>query len=542
MPTGDEHHETDVVIAGAGPVGLALALELGRQGIACVVVEPRDRTRLVPRAKLANVRTMEHLRRWGIADALREATPLPADFSTEIAFVTSLLGHEITRFANVFFTSPERDDRFAEAAQQVPQYVLEPVLRRRADELSCVTFLEGRRVDDLAQDDDGVDVTIRDASGAAQVIRGRYLVGCDGGGSTVRRKLGVEMLGRRAIARNYGVVFRSTELARMLPFRPALHFWTVNAATPCYMGPGDRDGLWWMQATAIDPSVDMDLLTPQAVVEGAVGAPLELEVVNVDPWDAHAMTAERVREGRVFLAGDAAHVHTPMGAHGMNQGVGDGVDLGWKLAAVLSGWAGPALLDSYAAERGPLHGRVTDEATTNYGALANHFVVPGLEDDGAEGERLRAELAERIRREKAREFYSLGLVLGHVYEGSPVVVADGSPPPAAEVETFTPRARPGGRAPHAWMPDGSSLFDHFGDGLTLLTLDRAASPEALERAARARGVPLSTVAADAPEVARAYARRLALVRPDQVLVWHGDELPQDPGALLDVVTARAARR
>jgi hypothetical protein len=383
-----------------------------------------------------------------------------------------------------------------------------------------------------------VEVVIRDAAGAEQTVHTRYLVGCDGAASTVRRRLEIPLRGQRSIARNYGIVFRSPELSRILPFRPALHFWTVNAETPCYMGPSDRDDLWWMQATAIDPAVDMDALTPHDVVRGAVGRAIELEVVNIDPWEAHALTAERVRAGRVFLAGDAAHMHSPMGAHGMNQGIGDAVDLGWKLSAVLAGWAAPGLLDSYAAERGPLHARVTAEATTNYGALANHFVVPGLDDDGPQGEMRRAEVAERIQREKRREFYSLGLILGHVYEGSPVVVADGTPAPAPEVETFTPRARPGGRTPHAWMPDGSSLFDHLGDGLTVLRLAPDADAEPFERAAAERGIPLRTVAADAPGVAGAYARRLALVRPDQVLVWHGDEAPADAGSVLDVAIGR----
>jgi 2-polyprenyl-6-methoxyphenol hydroxylase-like FAD-dependent oxidoreductase len=532
---------TAVLVAGAGPVGLALAVELGLRGVPCTVIEPRLRTRLVPRAKLVNVRTMEHLRRWGIAQELRRATPLPADFSTDIAFVTSVLGHEITRFSNVFFTRLERDDRFAESAQQAPQYVLEPVLRRRAEQLPCVTFVDGWRLECFTETDDGVEVVARDGEANERRFHARYLVGCDGAGSTVRDRLGIEMVGRRGIARNYGVVFRAPQLHEMLRVAPALHFWTVNAVTPSYMGPADRDGLWWLQATAIDPAIDMDRLDPAEVVRGAVGAPIDVEIVNVDPWEAHALAAERVRQGRVFLAGDAAHLHSPMGAHGMNQGVGDAVDLGWKLAAVIDGWAPDALLDSYEAERQPLHARVVDEATLNYGALANQYVVPGLDADGHDGERLRAAIAERIQKEKRREFFSLGLVLGHVYEGSPVIVPDGAAPCEPQVESFTPLARPGARAPHAWLADGSSLFDKLGMGLTLLRLAVDVETGAVEAAAAQRGIPLRVVAVDDRSVQELYGSAVALVRPDQVLVWRGDA-PAEPGEILDVVTGRVPAR
>jgi 2-polyprenyl-6-methoxyphenol hydroxylase-like FAD-dependent oxidoreductase len=529
---------TTVLVAGAGPVGLALAVELGIRRIPCTVVEPRLRTRLVPRAKLANVRTMEHMRRWGIADELRRATPLPADYSTDIAFVTTVLGHEITRFANVFFTRLERDERFAEPAQQAPQYVLEPVLRQRAEQLPCVSFLDGWRVESFEQTRHGVDVVVRDDGSKEQLLHASYLAGCDGASSTVREVLGIEMAGRRGIARNYGVVFRAPRLNGMLPFPPALHFWTVNAATPSYMGPGDRHGLWWLQATAIGPTVDMGRLDPLEVVRGAIGAEIDAEIVNIDPWEAHALSAQRVRHGRVFLAGDAAHLHSPMGAHGMNQGIGDAVDLGWKLAAVVDGWAPDALLDSYEAERLPLHARIVEEATRNYGALANDFVEPGLDDDGPEGRRLRTLVGQRIQRDKRREFFSLGLVLGHVYERSPIVVPDGSTAPEPQVESFTPVARPGARAPHAWLSSGSSLFDEFGMGMTLLSMDPDADTRRAEAAAAQRSIPLNVVELDDRSVRDLYGSALALVRPDGVLAWHGDVLPSDPGEILDVATGR----
>lgn len=532
--------DAEVLIAGAGPVGLALALELGLRRTHCIVIEQRDRGRVVPRAKLANVRTMEHARRWGIAEQLKVATPLPPEFSTDVAFVTSLLGHEITRFSNALFTGTGRDARFSEHALQLPQYVLERVLRESAERLETVTFLDGWRLDQLAERDADVVASVRSVNTDEQLdLTGQYLVGCDGGSSTVRKELRIPMHGRRAFAQNLGVVFRSPELSASLRFKPALHFWTVNAITPSYMGPANTTDLWWLQATAIDPAVDLMTLDPVGVVHGALGAPVPIEVMSVDPWSAHALTAERQRQGRVFLAGDAAHLHSPMGAHGMNQGVGDAVDLGWKLHAVLDGWADERLLDGYEAERGPLHRRITEEATHNYELVANHFVRDGLDDTGPAGDAQRSALAEQIQLHKRREFYSLGLVLGHVYAGSPFAIADGVNYAEQDVDDFVPRAAPGGRAPHAWLTDGTSLFDHFGQGMTLLSLGELSADEAaFEEAAASRRIPLTVVHLDHERLEELYSHPLTLIRPDQVIVWHGDASVANADEVLAVATGR----
>ncbi|MGH2843198.1 MAG: FAD-dependent monooxygenase [Solirubrobacteraceae bacterium] len=271
-------------------------------------------------------------------------------------------------------------------------------------------------------------------------------------------------------------------------------------------------------------------------MHGAIGERIGVEVVNVDPWDAHALMADHVIDRRILLAGDAAHLHSPMGAHGMNQGIGDAVDLGWKLWAVLSGWAPPGLMDSYALERGPVHQRITQEATHNYEHLANHFVREGLDDDGPEGDAARAQLAAEIQREKRREFFSLGLILGQAYHGSPIVADNcGCDAPAGSVEEFVPGLHIGVRAPHAWLPDGSSLYDHFGSGFTLLRTG-ASLGEQLRRAAAARGVPLAVLDVTTTAVRELYGSGLTLIRPDQVVAWTGEHEPVDAQRLLNLVT------
>jgi hypothetical protein len=325
-------------------------------------------------------------------------------------------------------------------------------------------------------------------------------------------------------------------------FRPALHYWIVNPARPSFMGPLDTVALWWLQATAIPPEVDLRAVDATALVRSSIGIDVDVEVVTTDPWEAHALMASRLRDGRVFLAGDAAHVHTPMGAHGMNLGIGDAVDLGWKLAAVLAGWAHSDLLDTYAIERSPLHQRVLDEATANYANLPNHFLRTGLDADGSAGEQARGEVAARIREAKLREFSSLGLVLGAACERSPIVVPDGQPPLPDEVVEFTVAARTGRRVPHAWLDDGRSLFDRLGSGYTLLCFEASTEATRLARAAATRGMPLAVEHVREPRVAALFGSGFALVRPDQHLAWHGDELPPDPDWLVDLVTARTRTR
>jgi hypothetical protein len=278
----------------------------------------------------------------------------------------------------------------------------------------------------------------------------------------------------------------------------------------------------------------------RAIIEKFIGSHVPYELVSVLPWTCRSIVADTWHRGNVFLAGDAVHQHGPSGGFGMNTGFGDAVDLAWKLAAALAGWGGPALLDSYEIERKPVAHRIVREATEGQAPLADKSMLALVRAPNPEGDHARATIGEEIVRERTKVFVSDGLVLGYRYETSPIIVSDGTPAPAESVSQYTPTARPGSRAPHAWLKDGRSTLDLFGDGFVLLDFSRAtADASPFVAAAHLRGVPLKLVAIDDPAIAEAYERRLVLVRPDGHVCWRDDAPPQDPVGLIDRVRGAA---
>lgn len=520
---------TQVLIAGGGPVGLSAAVELGLRGISCVVVEPRTQpTRTRPRAKTVNIRTMEHLRRWGFADRLRSVAPLPTWWSQDIAFCTSLLGTEITRFTGVLGLSDEGVS--PELGQQAPQYVLEEMLREIVQDIPACTFLVGGRVTSLNHREDSVEVQVQHEDGRSEAVVAEFVIGADGARSVVREAIGARYEGTHAQRPNLGVMFRSAELMDLLPNPPAVQSWLVNDRTPGVMGPVDRAGTWWLIAFGVDAAADdLDL---QQLVEGALGRPVPTKIISTDPWTARMELADRCRLGRVFLIGDAAHLNPPFGGHGLNTGIGDAVDLGWKLAASLDGWGGPRLLDSYEAERRPLQQRVIAEAAKNMSVLSPQLLRDSMDDPGPRGEQTRLMVAEQIRATKSAEYFSLDLVLGHQYRDSPVLLA-GQDDDRPNDDLWATTARPGGRIPHIWVSPGVSSLDLVGPGFTVIAAD-AAGADALVRAAADRHVPMTVHGSDVQ--ATHFGAKFIVLRPDQVVAWCGDAAPPDAHALLDHVS------
>ncbi|MGY1824547.1 FAD-dependent monooxygenase [Geodermatophilus sp. SYSU D00079] len=525
-----------VLVAGGGPSGLAAAIELGRRGVEVLVVEPRTTLDpLRPRAKTTSVRTMEHLRRWGLADRLRAAAPLPVAHAQDVVFCTGLFGTEITRFPEAFGLWTTPSELAAEPGQQAPQPVVEEVLRAAAGELPTVTLLLGWRVAEVEDGPAGVNAALTGPAGERAEVRAEYLLGCDGSGSATRPAIGARYSGSSGTLPNLSVTFRSPDLDQRPACALGIHYWVIGAERGGLMGRLDLDGTWWAIVQGVDAArEDVD---PAALVRTLVGADVDVEVLATDPWSARMLLADRYRGERVFLVGDAAHLNPPWGGHGFNTCVGDAVNVAWKLAAVLQGWAPPSLLDSYEAERRPVAERTIAAAGSQEAFLAPAFATGDLDDDGPTGAALRAELAAALQ-VKDPEFHSLGLVLGYDYADSPVVVPDGRPVPGPTVATYTPSAHPGARLPHTWLSAGRSVYDVLGDGFTVLWLDPQADPAPLAAEAAHDGVPLTVVdLRTLPRLRALYGAGLVLVRPDQHVAWRGDAAA-DPPALLGRVTGR----
>ena len=529
------------VVVGAGPAGLSLAIELGSRGVRCLVVERNDRVGYAPRAKTTNIRTRTHLRRWGIADRLADASPFGVDYPSDVVFVTRLAGPELTRIGNAFNAAPAHDPRYPEHAQWIPQYKLEDVLRAHAATLDSVDIYFNTELRTLEQDAAGVRVALHDLAGDRPfTVTAAFLIGADGARSHTRDLIGTTMAGAYGLSHN---IFRAPGLADAHRHGPAIMYWQVNGDVPSLIGPMDRDDIWFFMPTGVPEGVRLSDDESRALIARATGIDLPYEILSADRWAASRLIADKYREGRTFLVGDACHLHPPFGGYGMNMGVADGVDLGWKLAAVLQGWGGEALLDSYAAERRPLHQFVMDEAEANHSVVANQLWAPGLEDDDPNGAERRRSAGGRIRDAKTREFHTLGAVLGYCYRDSPILIPDAAAgvarDTARDASTYIPCSEPGCLAPHAWVSDTVSLYDLFGPGFTLLAWREDDATRAAAREAEALGIPLAVVPLP-PGVPRAlYPEPLTLVRPDQHICWRGSVWDVD---VLPRVTGRVAPR
>jgi 2-polyprenyl-6-methoxyphenol hydroxylase-like FAD-dependent oxidoreductase len=528
-----------VLIVGGGPVGLALAGELGWRGIRCELVEQTDGAITTPKMNEVNTRTMEFCRRWGIADQVRNC-PFPDDWPLDIVFLTSLAGYELGRMRRPPRAAELPESHSPERLQACSQMWFDPMLRTFAQSCPSVRLRYRTRLDSFEDRGDCVSAELVDLdSGVRERVTADYLVACDGANSIVRNALGIGHTGKGVLGHPVSLFFRAPDLLKHCGKEPGTFFLAI-----------DRDGLW-ANIRIVDPAsglwriMVLDTDGPQtpetinrdALLRRAVGRPIAVEWAGLNIWTRRSAVAERYSKGRIFLAGDAVHQLSPTGALGMNTGIGDAVDLGWKLAAVIDGWGGPDLLASYDAERRPIGLRNVAMTTGFY--LAHDQFASGLseiEDDTDAGARLRAEIGERIVRDVGAMFRTIGLQLGYRYEGSPICIPDHTAAPPDRPDAYVPSARPGSRAPHAALRDGRSVLDLFGRGFVLLRLGADAPDDsALQTAAAARDVPFKSVAIDDLKAADLYQRRLVLVRPDGHVAWRGDALPDDLIQVMDRV-------
>ncbi len=533
--------ETDVLVVGAGPVGSTIALDLAQRGVGVIVAEADPNPRKLPKMERCNARTMEIFRRLGVAEALREAsafTPQPMD-----VFVAADTRHDALlhlRYPSV----PEAkelarqcDDGTVpfEPQQLVSQYTVEPILRGAAVAAGA-DVRTGAELIAFEQDDDGVTSELRLHAGGSVTVRSRWLVGADGGRSAVRKQLGIAHQGDGRIRSVRQVFFRSRTLFANMPFGPARHYYFVSGALIV------QDDLEHFVVNFMDWK-DGDRAVDR--LKNLLGDVLdEVEVLHEGDWHHHLLVADRYRDRRVFIAGDAAHLVIPQGGLGMNTGIGDAVDISWKLAAAAKGYAGEYLLASYEDERREIGlfnreaSRAAAQGVRRWRAAAGDEFT----EDSPAGEQNRREVAQLAADGQPIGHELAGTEMSYRYSQSPIVITEpGSP--ENHVRRYTPGAYPGVRLPHMWLHDGRPIQDALGPDYTLLDVGATATDtDALEQAFLRVGAPLTVLRVPDARLQGAYDRALVLVRPDLHVVWRGDTLPEDADTLAGVATGRVDAR
>jgi 2-polyprenyl-6-methoxyphenol hydroxylase-like FAD-dependent oxidoreductase len=527
--------KTPVLIAGAGPVGLALAGDLGWRGIPCALIEKTDGAIVQPKMDLVGVRTMEFCRRWGIADWVR-ASLYPRDYRQDYIWVSSVTGFEFGREP-----FPALDDELCppqspEKRERCPQDMFDPILARFARSFPHVSLRYGTELIGFEQRATGVRARLV-SEGREESIETDYLVGTDGAASTVRHLLDIPMSGNPALTYTTNAIFRCPgfnrlhdkgEFYRFIVIRPEGTFATIVAI--------DGRDRFRFSIVGNEEKRSYNEEEIRAAIITAVGRPFVFEILSIMPWVRRELVADRFAARRVFIAGDAAHLTSPTGGFGMNMGIQDAVDLGWKLEAVLRGWGGPRLLQSYDIERRPIAIRNVREASANLKRMLQPRAAkppPEAFVAGEAGDKARAAFGSLYTEIMKREWFSIGIHLDYRYEGSPLIVPDGTPEPADEVTSYEQTARPGHRAPHAWLADGRSTLDLFGRGFVLLRFGDDPA-EGFLQAAKDACLPLQSVAITDRYVASLYRAKLVLVRPDGHVCWRGDSVG-DPKRIIDVV-------
>ena len=532
--------EPQVVIAGAGPVGLTLAIDLGKRGVRCTLIEKNDAPLGYPKMERCNPRTMEIFRRLGLADTVR-AAGYPPDWPMDTYLLFDLMRPPLFKMAHptVAEAKAKRDATTdgsmpLEPYQIISQYTLEPLLKKVVEAIPNVDVKFGHEFISFADEADGVTVRARKTNGEPVTLRAQYLVGCDGGSSAVRKQLGFKMEGEPNILEMRQALFHCPELYDKVRAPRARHYHRIDDHWTLMIVQDSRKH--FTIHAVVERDEDMAML-----FEKIVGTPVKYEMVHCAKWTQRLLLAEHYSQGRVFIAGDAAHLVIPTGGLGMNTGVGDAVDLSWKLAATLNGWGGPKLLASYEAERRPI-GAINVKASGRGRAgraIWRDAYRPNIEDDTLEGRAALANLLAIAREEAPKSFRVIGAELGYRYANSQVICDEpGGPEP--NIDDYEPTSWPGARLPHVWLKPGKlSVHDRIGDGFTLLRLGPVKADAAgLQQAFAAIGAPLAVLDIDEEAPRRVYGFDYLLVRPDLHVAWRGNALPREPDRLARIVTGQ----
>ncbi|WP_316235153.1 MULTISPECIES: FAD-dependent oxidoreductase [unclassified Bradyrhizobium] len=551
--------QTQVLVVGAGPVGLTAAMDLASRGIEVVVAEIR-RAGEPPNVKCNHVsaRSMEVFRRLGIVQQVREGG-LPADFPNDCAYRTTVVGRELTRIP-----IPSRKDRYTatggpdtdwptpEPPHRINQIYLEPILFACAEAQRGITILNRVEVDRFDQDENGVIARARDLDAGRDItISADYLIGCDGGRSAVRKLIGARLSGTDVVQRVQSTYIHAPALKDLITQKPA---WMTMSLNPRRCGTtvsiDGRDN-WLIHNHLAAEEVEFDSVDRDWALRTILGVDdrFEYEVISKEDWIGRRLVADRFRDRRAFICGDAAHLWIPYAGYGMNAGIADAVDLCWMLAGVLHGWAAPALLDAYEAERQPITEQVSHFAMNHaLAVMSQRRSVPAeVEMDGPVGDEARRKVGQAAYDLNVQQYCCSGLNFGYYYDRSPAISYDGETPPPYGMGHFTASTVPGARSPHVWLADGRSLLDALGPAYTLVRFDPTINAEALVAAAARQGVPLTLVDVDRAKAGYDFADSLLVVRPDSHIAWRGAAAPQEPDDLLDrlrglTIQAEAVRR
>jgi 2-polyprenyl-6-methoxyphenol hydroxylase-like FAD-dependent oxidoreductase len=538
MRDGAGTFDADVLVVGAGPVGQTLSIDLAKRGVSVVLIERNETCLQHPKMERCNARTMEFYRRLGLADRIRAASRF-RDIPMDVFIATHFRGKKLLQLSYPSVVAMQQAGRRCndgtmplEPYQLISQYTLEPLLKSVVESLPKADVRFGCELVSFSQDAAGVDAELKYADGKTTRIRTRYMVGCDGGSSTVRKQLGIELEGRGRISQQRQIFFRSETLFSSLPFGPGRHY-----HFPSGMIVVQDDLRHFMANTGLanDPA-------PAALLRDVFRIDVPFEILNVALWHQNLLVAERYSDRRVFLAGDAVHLVIPTAGLGMNTGVGDAIDLSWKLAGTLAGWGGPNLLPSYELERRPvgLHNRdVSGRAAAGFSAW-RAVCRPEIDSDTPEGEANREEAARLAAVGQRLSHEMIGTELGYSYSGSPLICADDEPPPVLVDDRYQPTTRPGSRLPHVWLDDGQALHDRIGNEFTLIGFRRDKNPlQALSRSFAELGAHLDVVQVESNAARDVYGYDLILVRPDLHVVWRGNSAPADHRAIAATATGHA---
>lgn len=523
--------QTDVLIVGGGPVGLAMAVELRYQGIDCILIDQTDGVVSDPKVSTVGPRSMEFCRRWGIAQQIRNAG-WPSDHTLDIAWVTSVGGHEIYRAHFPSYAERVLPEYTPEPEQVCPQNWFAPIFLNFLGVYPDGVIRLMSRLDSFEQKDSGIIAHVTNLeTQSTEAIHARYMVACDGARSTVRKACGVDAPTFHPTQAFQSVVFKAPELATVMGKNHAMVYYLVNPMIQEPLRAVDGDSLYRL---ILKPREDGSVRDASEAIRAAISIDTPFEIVSNVPWRLTHRVADRYRVGNIFFVGDSAHTLSPSGGFGMNTGMGDVPDLGWKLAATLKGWAGPNLLDTYEIERRPIAVRNLEAANANLQRTQKRAIPPVIMSDSKEGEQIRKEMAFGMERSNVkREFDAPGIHFGFRYE-SPAIISDGTPPSDDPFE-WQQSSYPGNRAPHAWLESGKSTLDLFGRSFVLMCFDSTQGVETLTKICQEKGVPLMIQHINKPEIAKLYERAYVLVRPDGHVAWRGDTLPVDSEALINRV-------